>query len=366
MPGPWHRGPRAERGCAGQCHGTVFPRVWRMMLGTFVITLPMCFIYTFLDRRSRYVATEVDPGTMSVDPQENFYKFCWHLFHDAEHFMHLATSLLTFVLGFFNSVVFGRWWKLRDLSGAVIGRSMNLIVTTSAIINNGDLKKCHEARRDIVRYIKLGLQLHLLTATQASVEKMRQSLLELNLVQEGGTELHALEQTGAGKYSLAYGWLLQRFNRAIADGLVTEQTANGAFLVVHADMTKMRGSAADVMMYLKTPVPPPFLHLLETMVTVVSSAHPFHPILQLHLLTKFSTDAQYCLLIPAALVPQLRWVAPMVSCVYTFFFYGFFAMGKEVGKPALLPRRPSLVTMQMVWLAPVLAWCPACVSVYLM
>ena len=36
-------------------------------------------------------------------------------------------------------------------------------------------------------------------------------------VEEGGAELAVLEHTASGKYSVAYGWLLARFNRVTCE-----------------------------------------------------------------------------------------------------------------------------------------------------
>ena len=68
----------------------------------------------------------------------------------------------------------------------------------------------------------------------------------------------------------------------------------------------MRGACADVKMYQNQQIPLPYVHLLELLVTV------------------------YLILAPAALVSQLLWVAPFVSCFVTLFFYGFFVLGTKI------------------------------------
>jgi predicted membrane chloride channel (bestrophin family) len=68
----------------------------------------------------------------------------------------------------------------------------------------------------------------------------------------------------------------------------------------------MRGACADVKMYQNQQIPLPYVHLLELLVTM------------------------YLVLAPAALVAQLVWAAPFVSCFVTLFFYGFFVLGTKI------------------------------------
>ena len=75
------------------------------------------------------------------------------------------------------------------------------------------------------------------------------------------------------------------------------------------NVTLMRGAAADVMMYRNTPIPMAYTHLLEVFVKI------------------------YVLVSPVALVPTLLWVAPPVSMLVTFFFYGFLKLGRMMFNP---------------------------------
>ena len=42
-----------------------------------------------------------------------------------ERILAYLTGFLTFILGFFNSIVFGRWWRMRELCGNVIENAQN-------------------------------------------------------------------------------------------------------------------------------------------------------------------------------------------------------------------------------------------------
>ena len=79
--------------------------------------------------------------------------------------------------------------------------------------------------------------------------------------------------------------------------------------MINIDVSVMRGAAADVMMYRNTPIPMAYTHLLEVFVKI------------------------YVLIAPIALVPVLLWVAPIVSMLITFFFYGFLKLGRMMFNP---------------------------------
>merc|ERR1719469_1243174 len=71
----------------------------------------------------------------------------------------------------------------------------------------------------------------------------------------------------------------------------------------------MRGAAADLMMYLNSPIPIGFVHLLEVVVNM------------------------YCMMAVFALVTQFLWVAPFVVVVVILFSYGFYSIGLHMVDP---------------------------------
>jgi len=78
---------------------------------------------------------------------------------------------------------------------------------------------------------------------------------------------------------------------------------------VQTNVSAMRASAADVLMYLATPVPLAYTHLLEMMVVM------------------------YVLMAPIGLVPRLLWMAVPGCFVTTLIFYGFMCVGKLMLNP---------------------------------
>lgn len=47
----------------------------------------------------------------------------------------MLTTFVTFVLGFFNSNVFQRWWRLRELCGTVNGRTVDTTVLLASYVS---------------------------------------------------------------------------------------------------------------------------------------------------------------------------------------------------------------------------------------
>ena len=90
-------------------HGTVLPITWKLMALTGLLS---CFVTYVYDQHQKAVKR----GSVS---------FTYYLFHDSEKFFGIATTFVTFILGFFIVIVFARWWKLRDLCGVVVSRAQD-------------------------------------------------------------------------------------------------------------------------------------------------------------------------------------------------------------------------------------------------
>ena len=58
---------------------------------------------------------------------------------------------------------------------------------------------------------------------------------------------------------------MAEFYRAVRTGLVDAQCAGTVLLLVQNNVTRMRGAAADVLMYRNEPVPPVYVHLLRAL-----------------------------------------------------------------------------------------------------
>jgi predicted membrane chloride channel (bestrophin family) len=237
--------------------GTVLPRVWPMVLITMGLSLALCFAFEPL-RAAVKLGQSEGPKAQST-PVDRQLKVMWHLFHDAEVFLTYATTFLTFILGFFNSVAFSRWWKFRELTGVVLGRSSDTAVMVAAHITEGPEEEVLAARRDLCRLLLLALELHLQDAHQ------HEDVLEGRV--DGITtaeEFAALKAIRKGRYSAVYGWILHRLDVAIRADLVHESQKTALLMGVQANVSMMRGACADVKMYQNQQIPLPYVSLLPS------------------------------------------------------------------------------------------------------
>lgn len=151
-------------------------------------------------------------------------KLYYYLFQDAHEFLKYSTTFLTFILGFFNSVAFSRWWKFRDLTGVVLGKTTDTAVMFSAYVTDGDEKGREEARRDLLRLMVLAVEVHLQDAHRA-VDFDCQRIVDRNLLEVGTAEYNELASMKSSRYSVVYGWLMHRFSRAVTEGYVSPKFA---------------------------------------------------------------------------------------------------------------------------------------------
>ena len=273
--------------------GTVLPVVWRLCVFNCSLALLLCYVY--------------DPIRRAVQHGEK-KTLIYYAFHDCDAFFSMCTSFVTFVLSFFNANVFQRWWKLRELCGVVNGKTVDTTVALSALLES------EEDRNELIRLLWLAHALHSESITiKAGGTQGAERLVQLRnqgLI-VGNEELCALQQCSNLKsstpLSIAYGWFLQRFKEALQE---CDPHIRGNMLSqVHSNVSAMRGAASDVLMYLSTPVPLAYTHLLEVTVTI------------------------YVVMAPFGLVPRLLWLAVPGCFVVTLVFYGFMMVGKLMLNP---------------------------------
>lgn len=280
--------------------GTVLPRTWKLTFFTGALALGLCYVYD-LERK-----TVKRGGEASMS---------FHLFHDAEAFFGLATTFVTFILGFFNSNVYGRWWKLRELVGTVVGKS-NDTALLLATYCDGEDPASRKSVREIVRYLGLAQAVLYLAARGEDNEEGLDSLCQKKnasgqagqLLQKGSKEYKALQSCACAKYSVVYGWLMRTAKHAAENGHL-KPMPDTVLYMINMNVSMARGAAADVIMYRNTPIPIAYTHLLEVFVKI------------------------YVLIAPVALVPLLLWMAPPVVMLVTFFFYGFLKLGRMMFNP---------------------------------
>lgn len=110
----------------------------------------------------------------------------------------LLTTCVTFALGFYMSTGYGRWWKLRDLAGAVLGRSIDTMVMLCTYLNGMD-DRSREGRRTLARYL---LMAHVVSLQAGHKDTSLEPLCELGLLDKDGGEHKALEQAKTARYNI--------------------------------------------------------------------------------------------------------------------------------------------------------------------
>jgi predicted membrane chloride channel (bestrophin family) len=119
-------------------------------------------------------------------------------FAAVEKLFPLCTTCVTFSLGFFVSTSYSRWWKLRDLSGSVLGRTIDTMVMICTYLNGVSEKACY-GRRTLARYLLLAHAISL----QAGHQAYRfDKLVELGLLDDDSGELRALRQANTARYNI--------------------------------------------------------------------------------------------------------------------------------------------------------------------
>lgn len=268
-----------------------------MALCTAVVTCLACIVY---DPLRRGVKME------RLDPWQ---KLVLNIFKDMEKVLTFFTGFITFILGFFNSIVFNRWWHMRELCGNIVEASQNTAMHIAVFYvkepseEKGGAAALIAARRDLIRLLALGQAL----ALQACCRVRDHSwLIERGLLLEGSEEHRVLQSLASHGYNEVFGWHIARAYACMEDGMVDDKVFSSVLYSQRWSMLNASNCAEDLMMYLNEQIPLAYSHLLELMTKV------------------------YVLIMPVALVPSLLWIAIPIAPIVTLFFYGFFRLGTSM------------------------------------
>ena len=207
----------------------------------------------------------------------------YYIFQDCDAFFTMCTTFVTFILSFFNATVFQRWWRLRELCGTINGRTVDTVVVLSTYIHK------EEELGELMRYLWLAHALHIYSIQSGDLTT-EEELLE-RLQQDGllthDDEVEALRICSSFQsstpLSVAYGWFTSRLYKDLR--YIPTSCHAPLLQLCQTNVSAMRGAAGDVLMYLNTPVPLAYVHLLELTVTI------------------------YVVMAPIGLVPRLLWMS---------------------------------------------------------
>mmetsp|Transcript_65378 Transcript_65378/g.210744 ORF Transcript_65378/g.210744 Transcript_65378/m.210744 type:complete len:379 (+) Transcript_65378:110-1246(+) len=277
--------------------GTVVPTVWRMSLITAVVTYVACLVYDPLRRGER------------AETLGHYEKLLLNIFLDMDRVLKYLTGFLTFILGFFNSTVFNRWWQMRELCGNIVEASENTALHVAVFFvrpprGEGDgAAALQAARRDLIRLLGLG---HALTLQACHRVRDHEWLIARRLLERDSDEHKILQRISGPGYNEVYGWYISKAYAYMEQGMVDEKNFSSVMYSQRWALCCASNNAEDLMMHLNQQIPLAYCHLLEVMVTI------------------------YCFIAPMALVPSLLWMAIVISPIVTLFFYGFFVLGTSM------------------------------------
>ena len=168
----------------------------------------------------------------------------------------LITSLCTFLLSFFVSVVIQRWWSIRDAFRNVQGGVRN--ITMLAIANIADTDAGRAVRDRLQRY---ALAVHALVIKTERGDRDVHDLVEAGMLLPA--EAEELERTRQREYTLGL-WMLLISARASEAGLLVQPIATLPLL--QNAILSLRSAAGSVKLYTSTQLPFPYIQLLTTIV----------------------------------------------------------------------------------------------------
>jgi len=172
----------------------------------------------------------------------------------------LLSSLVAFLLGMFVQITFQRWWETRKLLQVVMGKANNLSLLIGTYIIGSD-EATDRARKTCVRYLNLA---HASVYKQATGSDDIGDLLDRKMVTE---EEWALLRHISTKHSVIYMWVAELIRDCSRAGhLLFPDTMLPVF---QADVSALRTSVDDLMMYITCQIPYSYVHLL----TLITKLH---------------------------------------------------------------------------------------------
>ena len=209
------------------------------------------------------------------------------------------------MLGFYTSTLYARWWKIRDIEGVVIGRINDLAPQIAALVrdNNNNPKKCdknevkeeedneddtavivdkdsnrstasknddyidaNDVRLNLVRWLNLA---HALTVGELYEKKPNafsslEKLVDYGLLTD--REYDYMVNTTRSRYVAPFEWFLDLVQELKDKGQcgISEAT----LIIFSQNITRIRGSLADLYMYRNVPVPLSYRQLVNFTVRV--------------------------------------------------------------------------------------------------
>lgn len=210
-------------------------------------------------------------------------------------------AAISLMLGFYTSALFNRWWQVRTLEGVVIGRINDLSVQIAALVRdkpigndtkddtqNNDksssdkssktarksiespdgigITSAAEVRMNLVRWLNLAHALAVgdLYEKRPQLFSSLDDLLSYGLLSQ--QEYEYLDSHSRSRYQAPFVWFLN-----LLDELKDKNycgITDGTLIIICGNVTRIRGSMADLFMFRNVPVPLSYRQLVNWTVRV--------------------------------------------------------------------------------------------------
>lgn len=168
-------------------------------------------------------------------------------------------GLAAFLLGIFAQMLFDRWWQLRQTMEELFAEILDTAMLTLCFIRGTD-EKSRRVREDIIRWAKLGA--YLLEKQIDGKKNFRAAVISGLLTEREWDKLEKHDDN----YMLPQSWAMNALCKAQIDGLVSEH--GGTFDNLIMTFTSQRRLCTDILMFLNTPIPYIFTHLMTVICKV--------------------------------------------------------------------------------------------------
>jgi len=168
-------------------------------------------------------------------------------------------GLAAFLLGIFAQMLFDRWWQLRQTIEALFAEITDTAMLTLAFLRGQDPKST-AIRRDVIRWSKLGAYL---LEKQIDGKRNYRNAIKWGFLTE--REWDCLENRD-DNFMLPQQWAMDALCQAKDKGLISEY--GGTFDSLIMTFPAQRKLCTDILMFLNTPIPYIFTHLMTVICKV--------------------------------------------------------------------------------------------------
>eukprot|EP01112_Ceratiomyxa_fruticulosa_P013146 TRINITY_DN3678_c0_g1_i1.p1 TRINITY_DN3678_c0_g1~~TRINITY_DN3678_c0_g1_i1.p1 ORF type:complete len:373 (+),score=58.89 TRINITY_DN3678_c0_g1_i1:134-1252(+) len=195
-------------------------------------------------------------GLLSCKTADAKWEFCFPILNSSDGL--IFSSLVSFLLGMFQTLTFNRWWSVREKIGLVQTRSTDLCIQFLSYLKPSPENDA--VRTNFVRYLNLA---HILVYKNANGDHSIDEVVERNLLSQEEAEVLRI---APNKAIAVYSW--------ISNILRECATANPPKFplpyvgTLHGNVSNLVQASLDCAMFIHCQIPYSYVHLL-TMITKI-------------------------------------------------------------------------------------------------